>query len=233
MRRSPQPTAEPASPAPARQVPSPQRLAPDPAVQREPVPASVGVPPRDAVRLTIVLQNLPTGLAAETAGVALFATDTGAEFQWLPLSACRDGAVLETTSSVLGSLTVTLATAREHARHAYLASTSQTFGRPHHDGATVQLDGAGQRVQFRVANPTHSAGPLQLQRVDDPSWQASAVAPTGLQCRGAAATEVLLGAGQYELVDPIDPTTRQRFTVPSPEPVRIREALSRPATGRP
>jgi hypothetical protein len=233
LRRAPLPTVDPEPPATARQVPAPARLPADPTLRREPVPASVAAAPKSAMRLSIALQNVPPGLDPATAGVALFATDTGAEFQWLPLSACRDGAVLEAATTVVGSLTATLATDRGHARHGYLAQKTQTFARAHRQGETLILDAASQTVRFELANTAHRAGPLALRRVDDPNWQASTAAPTGLQCRGKEAVEVLLGAGVYELADPIDAALVQRFTVPSPAPITIREGLSRPATGHP
>lgn len=233
LRRGPQRTAEASPRAEPRHVPPPTRLAPDPDLRREAVPASVVVAPQEPVRLAIALQNLPGFLDPDVAGVALFATETGADFRWLPLSACRAGAVLEATSTVVGSLTITVATSREHARHGYLVRKAHRFGRARHEVETLPLDAAAQRVQFVLANATHAAGPLQIRRIDDPSWQASDVAPTGLCCRGKDAVEVTLGAGNYELVDPIEPSIRQQFTVPAPSPVQITGALSRPAAGRP
>jgi hypothetical protein len=231
LQRGQRPTAEPDPAAQTRQVPTPTRLAPDPGLRRQPVPASVGVEPTAAVPLTIVVENLPSALDPGTAGVALFATETGAEFRWLPLAAARDGKVFETTSNVVGSLTATVAAAPEQARHGYLAAAERTFARANRAGETLTLDASAQQVQFGLANPEHRAGPLQIRRVGDARWHARATAPTGLLCRGKEVVVLLLGAGDYELVDPIDQQVSQRFTVPSHSPVMIREGLSRPAAG--
>lgn len=213
-------------------VQAPQRLAPDPELRRQAVPASVVMDPQEPSRIAIALQGIPTFLDATTAGVAMFSADTGAEFTWTPLSAFRSGSAFEMTTPIVGPVTFTVARSRDQARHGYLTRTTHTFPRSRGPLAALPVHAAAHQVRFELANNAHTAGPLRLCRVDDTVWRATDAAPTGLSLRGSATIELVLGAGDYELRDPNDPSHTQRFTVPALAPVAVSETLSRPASAR-
>ena len=212
---------------------APQRLAPDPELRQRALPASVAMNPREPSRLAIALRNLPATLDRNVAGIALCAADTGAEFAWTPLADLGADGILSASTPIVGSVTITLARSRAQARHGYLQRAVHTF--PLSRGAVppVPFDCATETVQFVLADPQHTAGPLRLRRANDPQWTGSDAAPTGLVLQGKTTVAVLLGAGDYELVDAVDATRRQPFTVPSQGPVAVTAAVSRPAVDRP
>jgi hypothetical protein len=233
LRRGPLHSVERHAPmAPAASVQPPRRLPPDPEAHRRAMPASVAVNQEERVPVRIALQNLPEFLTEGPAGIALFSAETGADFDWIPLSTCRDGVNVETTSPVVGPLTITIARDRAHARHGYLAQTTHTFAARRGASEVRQFDVSAYPVELQVT-ADRNAGPLRLTRVKDPGWQASDAAPTGVSCRPGHSTTLVLGPGDYELTDPLDPTRKQPFTVPTSGPVLISEALSRPAADHP
>jgi hypothetical protein len=72
-----------------------------------------------------------------------------------------------------------------------------------------------------------------LSRCDDPHWLPSSHAATGIDLRGDRPTAIVLGAGDYELVDPIDVTRRQRFAAPATEEIRLNPDLAGARGDRP
>ena len=234
LRRGPLRSVTPPPPAAAAApLDAPQRLAPDPELRQRALPASVAMNPREPSRLAIALRNLPPALDRNLAGIALCAADTGAEFTWTPLAELGADGVLSASTPIVGSVAITLARTRAQARHGYLQRAVHTFPLSRGPVEPVPFDCATDTVQLVLANPQHAAGPLTLRRAGDPQWTASDAAPTGLTLRGKASAEVVLGFGDYELVDAVDPTRRLPFTVPTRGPVTVTAAVSRPAVDRP
>lgn len=234
LRRGPLRQVEAPPPVPpTTSLPAPDRLLADPELRHRAMPASVAMDPREPSRIAIALRNVPAGLDRAVAGIALFASDTGADFVWTPLAALGADDTLATTTPIVGSVTITLARDQAFARHGYLARTTHTFSRSRGPLTALPFECGAASVRLTVDNPQHVAGPLRLRRVDDPLWNASDAAPLGITVRGKAEVELVLGAGDYELEDPVDPARRQRFRVPAAAPVQINAALSRPAVDRP
>ena len=95
------------------------------------------------------------------------------------------------------------------------------------------LRGDVHRVRFDLPEGTEKAGPLLLQRVDDREWLPMEAAPAGLKLQRGARTSLLLGAGRYELQDPLAPTAAQVFEVPAPAgAVTLSRSLARAPDGR-
>lgn len=222
----------PAIVAPAR----PERLPPAPEFAREAMPAAAQ---RDATTTEIVvrLPHLPAVAAGTSAGIATYDARTGADFTWTPLERATSGTdgaglVVRTRSRVRGDVVIAFATAPQWARHAYLTRTSADAARAGSAPLHVDLPVAIATVELVLPATAGGAGPLRLVRCDDPQWLPSADAATGIALGDAGAT-LLLGVGDYELVDPIDPTLRQRFTVPTDRPVVLSADLTRARADRP
>lgn len=234
LRRGPLRSVEPPPPAvAAAPLGAPERLASDPELRQRALPASVAMNPRETSRIAIALRNLPPALDRSIAGIALCAADTGAEFTWTPLAELGADGILSASTPIVGSVAITLARSRAHARHGYLQRAVHTFPLSRSPVQPVPFDCATATVQLVLADPQHTAGPLSLRRAGDPQWTASDAAATGLVLQGKATAEVLLGVGDYELVDAVDPKRRQPFTVPARGPVAVTAAVSRPAVDRP
>lgn len=234
LRRGPLRSVEPRPAALAAATSSaPERLVPDPELRQRALPASVAMNPRETSRIAIAMRNLPPTLDRSVAGIALCAAETGAEFTWTPLAELGADGVLSATTPIVGSVAITLARSRAQARHGYLQRAVHTFPLSRGPVEPVPFDCATDTVQLVLADPQHAAGPLCLRRSGDPQWTASDAAPTGLLLRGKATVEVVLGSGDYELVDAVDPTRRQPFTVPTRGPLAVTAAVSRPASDRP
>ncbi|MBL9076870.1 MAG: hypothetical protein JNL08_05170 [Planctomycetes bacterium] len=195
------------------------------AAAREPVPAE----------LTI---RLPAGAvepAGAEAGIATYDASTSADFTWTPLAgaAVVDGSVAVTVRThARGALLVALAAAPAWARHGYLVRTRIDVPA---DATTyaVELPVATAAVQLTLpAGATH-AGPLRLVRCDDPQWLPTLHAATGLVLERDRPTTLVLGAGSYELVDPIDAARRQRFEVPAAAAVELSPTLAAARADRP
>ncbi len=233
LRRGPARSSEPVPvDPPLPKLQAPERLPPDPELRRQAVPASVVMDPQEPSRIAIVLRDIPPFLDANTAGVAMFAADTGAEFTWTPLSTFRDGNAHEITTPIVGPVTFTVARSRGQARHGYLIRTTHTFPRSRGPLVALPILAAAHQVRFELANKTHTAGPLRLRRLGDDGWRATDAAPTGLSFGGSTTIDLVLGAGDYELGNPNDPTQTQRFTVPAMATIAVSATLSRPASAR-
>ncbi|HEB53262.1 MAG TPA: hypothetical protein ENI87_08420 [bacterium] len=185
--------------------------------------------------LTVVLSSVPAVVDPGVAGIATFDSVTGGDFRWFPLVAGEDeddGSLRMTvTTAVDGPLTITFAAAREHARHGYL-SRRRLDADSDAAGAPITLAGETYRVRIDLPPGTDRAGPLRLQRVDDRQWLPMLHSTSGLTLRRGAELVLDLGAGTYELQDPIAPERSQRFDVPGTDRVEISAALAPARDGR-
>lgn len=232
-RHGPGRTAPPTSPKELAPLTAPATLGADAAFARVATPAAARRPPQ-ATTLHVRLRNLPPSARTATMGVATFETLSGASFTWTPLTdANTDGAVMVATVSLSDAAerTVTLATEQAFARRGYVACSRIT---PPLDAGTadLELDAAMHPTHFALATVGGRAGPLRVVRLDDPQWLPMAHL-TGLSVTAGAPVTMTLGAGAYELRDPIDPERRQRFDVPAASPIVIDRALSVVRADRP
>lgn len=202
------------------------------------VPAAAAPPPATPRLHRVVLRGVPRQRLGDRAGVAVFDPRTGIDFHWAPLLAAtagEDGAVELTVRAPEREVVLALSTAREHAHHGYLASTIVRLPAPPEQA--VEFDANVTATTFVLGGGRRRAGPLQLARVGDAEWLPLAAARNGLYVEPGEAetggTTILLGAGEYELVDPIDPAARQRFSVPAPGPITVEKHLARPRGRRP
>jgi hypothetical protein len=181
----------------------------------------------DAVEHTIELDL--DGTPPPEAGVATFATATGAGLRWHPLRelglAAHGGSIRLALPAA--PTTLTLAASPADARHGYLARCDLPAAA--HRPAQSHLATGFSPTRLSLPAGVADAGPLQLVRRDDPAWQRPHAIAAGLFV--APDCELLLGPGDYELVDAIDPDRRQRFTVPS-APIAIGARLARPRADR-
>ena len=169
-------------------------------------------------------------------GIATFDATSGAEFTWTPLSAgtAQNGDLLvEVTMFGKGERCVTLATERVFARHGYLVRTSFRIAPPGGADPEVTLDAAVSAVRFELPPKSRRAGPLRIARLDDSQWLPMDLGTTGLSLTAEGPVTQLLGAGAYELRDPIAPDRVQRFDVPAPGPVVIDPTLTVVTADRP
>jgi hypothetical protein len=228
--RDPLPGATDRFAAPQLEQPArPERLDPVAGIETSQV-APIDERIRDRVAVPIHVHNVPTMQDSSSAGVATFHTLTGGEFRWLPLSEAmrgQDNSLLVTADAQLGTrLTVTLATKREHARHGYIAT--QVLDVASENGIAtpmVNLQGLVHDVQFNLPTNVERAGPMRLQRVDDRQWLPMRHDTSGLTLRRGKVTSLKLGAGTYELQDPLLPERRQQFTVPETMTVEVSATL--------
>ena len=164
-------------------------------------------------------------------GLAMFDAVSGGSFAWKPLagaSEALDGSLLvRAHTHGPGDHFVTLAVSRESARHGYLARTrfrpTPESGR---DLPEVTLDATLTLVRFQLPTGSLRAGPLRIARLEDPHWLSMEHGTTGLIVTPNEPANVLLGAGTYELRDPITPEHCQRLVVPGPNPVMINSSLT-------
>ncbi|MFO1077650.1 MAG: hypothetical protein U1E73_07975 [Planctomycetota bacterium] len=189
------------------------------------VPATTSRADRDAgIAVEIRLQAPPSALP--NGGVALTSAN-GTDSTWIPfasLPADDGGTVRFAWAGERAGGTVAIAASEAEARHAYLARFR------HDSGSTMQIDFAAHTVALQSPATRGFVGPLRLVRTDDPGWLPLGLAAAGLFVD--TETRLLLGAGDYELVDPIDDTQRQRFSVPATEPIRLIPGFAPPAAPR-
>lgn len=195
-------------------------------------------PPVRGFAIPIRVQGVPDELRADRgAGIATFQAETGADFTWSPLSAATAGAdgslLVTTTAFARGEIVITLASDRRFARHGYVARRSLV---PPASGVTTALvDFPVQTgtVLLRLREPAASTTSMRLLRRDDPLWLPMQQGGSGLVLPVGGELRLLLGAGDYELQDPLDATRRVQFSVPSAAPIDV-SAVRKPApTDRP
>lgn len=231
LRREPAFTTAAPATGTVRHAAQPERPPVQARPPRRPIAALHPVP-ESATTITIELHMVPAALANATAGISLSDAETGADLGWLPLQPQPGTQRLEISVAAAGPLTLTVARAREFSRHGYLLRASHRFARLPSPHELLVLDAQAHQVRFEVG-ADRSAGPLRLVRVGDLTWRPIDAFPAGFSLRPGQVVETMLGSGDYELSDPLDPARMQRFTVPAPQAVRISESLSRPAAGRP
>ncbi|MFT4515884.1 MAG: hypothetical protein ACI89X_001998 [Planctomycetota bacterium] len=236
--RDPLPGAADRFEAPQLEQPAaPARLAPVAGIETSQVP-SIDDRIRDRATVTIHVHDAPTLQGNSSAGVATFHTLTGGEFRWLPLSEAtlgEDNSLVVTADAQLGTrLTVTLASNREHARHGYIAKkvldVASENGR---QTPLVSLQGLVHDVQFNLPTNVERAGPMRLQRVDDRQWLPMRHDTSSLTLRRGKVTSLKLGAGTYELQDPLLPERSQQFTVPETTTIEVSATLAPARDDRP
>jgi hypothetical protein len=235
--RGPVRTAPPRAIPDLPRPPAPERLPAGFDVRHETSTADAVWQDSAPVDVAIRVRNVPEALRGAATGLAVMA-ETGADFDWIPLAettATPDGSLIANSKSHAGDkLSVTLAASQAFARHGYLArSVAQVKREPGGAIAEIQFDVNVTRVRLQLPPAARRAGPLQLRRVDDPQWLPIHCAQNGITLVGDSPQELLLGAGQYELSDPLDPTRRQRFEVPAKGPILLIDSLAVLRAGRP
>lgn len=235
--RGPMRTAPPRTIADLPRPAAPERLPAGIDQTREASTADAVWQPGAAVDVAIRVRNVPETVRSAETGLAVMA-ETGADFAWIPLAdatTAPDGCSIATSKSHAGDkLVVTLATSRAFARHGYLArSTAEVRRDPSGAIAEIPFDVDVTTVRLQLPPTARRAGPLQLRRVDDPQWLPLHCSRNGITLIGNSPLDLLLGAGQYELSDPLDPTRRQPFEVPRKDPIVLSEPLAVLRAGRP
>ncbi|MBX3462069.1 MAG: hypothetical protein KF830_02785 [Planctomycetes bacterium] len=193
---------------------------------------------RTHAEFTVRLHGFALEALGPAAGIATYDAHTGADFAWTPLSAGMplddDAWSLPSATLVRGDLVVALASAPGLARHGYVARTIVAGDRGAAGQAlVVDLRGGITTVRFELPASAQRAGPLRLVRCDDPQWLPTFHAATGIELQAGQPTALALGAGDYELIDPIAPERRQRFQVPASGPVVLSPTLAGARGNRP
>jgi hypothetical protein len=220
--------------APSR---TPQRLRAAPEVVGGAPPATDEARVTPAV-LTVRLAQLHPFLRGHDAGIAVFHAVTGSRFQWLPLrDAERDasgGFVVRTSAAPGTRMAVTLAVERRHARHGYLERREiEITGDAAAALVEVPLSGRIHAVRFDLPVGADHAGPLRLARADDPQWLPMLHGTSGLTLAIGTERMLRLGAGTYELRDPLDVERNQRFDVTADTVIVLLPELTRARGDRP
>jgi len=213
---------------------APARLAPAPEFARFAAPATFQRPMPVTAEVAIRVRGLPAALRTPDMGIATFDAITGAGFAWTPLGDAANGTddvVVRAAAHGTCEQSVVLATQRAFARHGYLARTRFTPTRG--TAGDVVLDSVVSATRFELPKGAARCGPLRLVRVDDPQWLPMENGTTGVVLTGTKPLMLLLGAGTYELQDPIDPTKSQRFDVPTNATVVVSPALTVAEADRP
>ena len=210
----------------------PARLEPVPGIRDQLEPPS-GLSAVAAPRpVRIRLEGASPAQSAAGAGVASFHTETGGDFRWYPIAtatAAADGALeVETAARAGTSLTISFAASRAQARHGYIARAQVEAGAT----AAATLRGDVHRVRFDLPASVEQAGPLLLQRQDDRQWLPMSHSTAGLRLRKGTQLYLELGAGDYELLDPLSPQTAQTFSVPATDVVVVSSELAAAAGDR-
>lgn len=235
--RDPLPRAEQRLMLPELRPPdAPARLPAAPEFQRRARPANVAMTAERAAVEVLVPEPLPL-VDAHAAGVAIYRADTGAEFQWLPLaSAERDatGAVVVRAMARRGQrLLISLAVAPGQARHGYLERREVSVPIDGEQPLRIRLDAVIAAVRFDLPTDAERAGPLRLQRIDDPEWLPMLLDSPCLTLRRGTTSTLHLGRGAYRLCDALDPLRCQRFDVTSDTAVVVSPDLIRTRADRP
>lgn len=221
--------AEPAWPSTIETPGAVQRLAPHGDARAFAVAATAR---RESARLDHTVRiHAPAAIGPE-AGVATFSSRTGSGFTWTPLdagAADATGIVALPVGLPDDEASITLAANRAAARHRYFMRTD--LPRRAARTRTTEFAAAPAATRFALDDDVGHCGPFQLVRVGDEEWRPPASLAAGLFVT-ADSGPLLLGPGDYELVDPIDASLRQRFTVPSALPIKIETRLARPRAGR-
>ena len=239
--RGPVRTAAPRTIEDLRRPAAPERLPAGFDVRRDAAAADAVWQDGAPVDVAIRVRKLPKELHGGETGLAVMA-DAGADFDWIPLAettAVPDGSLIATSKSHSGDkLSVTLATSRAFARHGYVARSIVHVRRdPSGAIAEVPFDVDVTTVRLQLPPTARRAGPLQLRRVDDPQWLPLHCAPNGITLIGDSPLDLLVGAGRYELsdplADPLDRTRHQPFDAPARDPIVLIDSLAVLRAGRP
>lgn len=234
MRRGPARLAPTPVPTPVTVPDAPTRLPPAPEFARFAAPATVQRPMPVTASVTIRLRGLPTAVRTAEMGIATFDAVTGAGFSWTPIGDAANGTddlVLRAEFHGTCEQAVVLASQRAFARHGYLART--TFTPSRNPTTEIELDSMVSTTRFQLPNGALRSGPLRLVRVDDPQWLPMENGTTGVVLASAEPATLLLGAGTYELQDPIHREKTQRFVVPAAGPIVLNADLTVAAADRP
>ncbi len=203
----------------------------------EPVAAAGSRPLTATEDLTVIVAGIDEARRGQL-GIATFASITGADFVWTPLTAgdvAADGTItVRCVTPARVDLEITLASAPEHARHAYFARRQLPAAMRRADSApSVALAAAIEEVTFELPeSPLGQAcrGPWRLSRVDDPRWLPQQLASTGIYLSGEQPSTLTLGEGSYQLQDPLEPSRQQEFRVPGSARVVLSAELAAPRT---
>jgi hypothetical protein len=237
MRNSPasQPHAEVRLPQPQR-LPEPERLAPSPEFRDR--AANPGQRPAKAKASSTTMEIAVDGdglaLLGPDAGVATFHCHDGADFVWTPFP--RDAAPSAMRKLVVQvqadqDVAVTVASEARFAKYGYVCRTDVPVARLA-SGQTLPVALTAFKVELLLPPEQPFAGPLQVGRIADPNWLLMRES-AGVVLRRGTRSELVLGAGDYELSAPLTKLPAQRFTVPSSGPIVITNELATARAGRP
>lgn len=126
---------------------------------------------------------------------------------------------------------VTLASEARFAKHGYVCRTDVPVARLT-SAQPLQVALTTFKVELLLPPEQEFAGPLQLGRIADPDWLPMRDS-AGLVLRRGTRTELVLGAGDYQLSAPLTKLPAQRFTVPTNGAVVITNELATARAGRP
>jgi len=212
---------------PLRAGPTPPARLPPQAGDEAAPNGSALVPAADfRIAIAITITNLPAGLDRHQAGLALFGSADGSDFRFHRLADLGEDLLLQTQTLATGALRIVLAEDAEQARHSFLCRVDHEFARQPAGATPLALDATAQRLRFVVAGSDASYGPLLLRRRHEPDWHAPRAVAAGLRSHRDAPCELWLGAGEYELSDPLRPDRQQTFTVPGEGTVTLNPAFA-------
>jgi hypothetical protein len=224
-------------PASLQQPPLPQRLTPIADIETSLLP-KIGSQENIKATVSIEVDQAKALLQLPSAGIATFQSQTGSDFRWLPLKGAtlqaNDTLLIKTESNIGERITVTLSARREQARHGYINRT-QIEVQAKKDGSSnaVKVSGRTYRVTFNLPTSVERAGPLRLQRKDDRTWLPMQHDTTGLTLTKGQKTILELGAGAYELLDPLAPEHTQSFRIADDTAVEVIAEFAPTRDGRP
>ncbi len=227
-RRAPLPPAAAVHAAELAPLPLPQPLAPGPEFARPPRAADAAgtrtVAPQP-LAVTFRVHGVPAAWRTERAGLGVFPADGSSGVVWLPLAdpAGADGVVgVDHTVPRAGEYVVGVAAERGMAVHGYLTRARTRIAA----SGSVEIDVTAARVALELPPNVASTQLLRLVRSDDPHWLL-ADATSGLTIAPKTRRWLWLGAGGYDLCDPLQPEHRQHFEVPADTGVTVAPMLVR------